>query len=81
MITPWPDDGCVVVDHHAAEADDLLAEFLTRGQDVGRDVGAERGPETSVRTDSKSSLVASSARFWRRSTRIRLAGSLVIRRS
>ena len=34
------DDRRVVVDHRAAKSDNLLAELLTGGQEIGGDVGA-----------------------------------------
>ena len=35
-----PDDGGVVVDHRAAQSDNLFAELLTGGQKIGGDVSS-----------------------------------------
>jgi hypothetical protein len=82
-------DRDVIVDHCAAQSDNLFAELLTVRQHVGATSArsacmsdlmsstSEPTPETSARTDSKSSLVASSARIWRRSSRMRRAGSVI----
>jgi hypothetical protein len=86
------DDRDMIVDHRAAEANDLFAEFLrvvwisaatsARSECMSDLTSAtsEPTPETSASTDSKSSSVASSARIWRRSSRMRLAGSSAIGR-
>ena len=89
---PVPDDRGVVVDHRAAKSDDLFAELVTvvriSAATSARSVCmVDLMSATSERTDSKSVLVAisdrtspSSAPIWRKSSRIKLAGSSVIGR-
>ena len=86
------DDGCVVVDDRAAQADDLLGQLLAVDKEVGGDVGAERmevGLPEQIRAKvatrpahfRRRPSSPSSARISRRSSRIRLSGSSAIVRS
>src|ERR1700691_3671751 len=49
------DDGGVVVDHRAAESNNLFAKLLTGRHEIGRDVGA-KGPQVRLRRHIRANL-------------------------